>query len=44
MFTAMEQWADLRRRVLIEGTSRRQILKEDRTMPSEAAAYGQADL
>jgi len=28
MFTDMEQWADIRRRVLIEGTSRRQILRE----------------
>ncbi|MBJ7328202.1 MAG: hypothetical protein JHC52_12755 [Chthoniobacterales bacterium] len=28
MFTDMEQWADIRRRVLIEGTSRRQIQRE----------------
>jgi len=28
MFTDMEHWADIRRRVLIEGTSKRQVLRE----------------
>jgi len=28
MFTDMEQWAEIRRRVLIDGTGRRQILRE----------------
>jgi hypothetical protein len=28
MFTDMEVWADIRRRVLIEGVSKRQILRE----------------
>jgi transposase len=28
MFTDMEQWSDIRRRVLIEGASKRQILRE----------------
>ena len=28
MFTDMQQWADIRRRVLVEGVSKRQILRE----------------
>ena len=33
MYRNMNDWAEIRRRVLVGGVSRRQILKDDQAMP-----------